>query len=85
MSKASDLRQRAQRYRRLGWQTTDAATERAATELATELEMTAEQLERHGLIRERAHALWVEHGRPSGRDVEFWHAAERQVALNRRR
>jgi hypothetical protein len=31
-------------------------------------------------IRNYAHRLWEEAGRPDGRDAEFWHAAE--VELN---
>jgi Protein of unknown function (DUF2934) len=31
-------------------------------------------------IRDYAHLLWEKAGRPEGRDVEFWHAAE--VELN---
>ena len=52
---------------------------------ASELEMTAEQLERQELIRERAHEIWKEHDCPEGRDVEIWLAAEREVDIQRRR
>jgi transcription initiation factor TFIIIB Brf1 subunit/transcription initiation factor TFIIB len=79
MAKASELRRRAERYRRLEWQITDLAAVRAIGEVANELDMTAEALERRRDIRERAHAMWVEHGRPDGRDVEFWLAAEREI------
>ncbi|WP_315781833.1 MULTISPECIES: DUF2934 domain-containing protein [unclassified Bradyrhizobium] len=30
-------------------------------------------------IRERAHALWEQSGRPEGREDEFWYQAERDV------
>ena len=30
-------------------------------------------------IRERAHRLWEQAGRPEGRDDEFWHAAEQEL------
>lgn len=30
-------------------------------------------------IRDRAYALWVEEGSPSGRDEEFWHRAVREL------
>jgi hypothetical protein len=30
-------------------------------------------------IRARAHELWEQHGRPAGRDVEFWLQAEEEV------
>ena len=31
-------------------------------------------------IRDRAYALWVEAGSPEGRDEEFWHQAESELA-----
>lgn len=31
-------------------------------------------------IRGRAYALWIEAGSPDGRDDEFWHSAERELA-----
>jgi hypothetical protein len=31
-------------------------------------------------VRERAHRLWEEAGRPEGRDAEFWERAEREIA-----
>jgi len=30
-------------------------------------------------IRERAHAIWEQHGRPAGRDQEFWLQAEAEL------
>lgn len=30
-------------------------------------------------VRQRAYALWDEEGRPSGRDDEYWHRAEREL------
>lgn len=27
-------------------------------------------------IQKEAYYQWIEHGRPDGRDVEFWHAAQ---------
>jgi hypothetical protein len=30
-------------------------------------------------VRQRAYRLWEQHGRPSGRDNEFWFRAEREV------
>jgi hypothetical protein len=62
----------------------DPAANRAASELADDLEKTAEEMERRLRIRELAHALWVSHGRPQGRDIEFWLAAEREVDNQRR-
>jgi hypothetical protein len=31
-------------------------------------------------IRARARELWEQHGRPAGRDLEFWLQAERQLS-----
>lgn len=31
-------------------------------------------------IRDRAYALWQEEGSPEGRNDEFWHRAERELA-----
>ena len=31
-------------------------------------------------IRARAHELWEQHGRPMGRDLEFWLQAERELS-----
>ena len=42
-------------------------------------EMTAAQLEKQHLTRERAHEIWIERGCPHGRDVEFWLMAEREL------
>ncbi|UFZ04167.1 DUF2934 domain-containing protein [Bradyrhizobium ontarionense] len=30
-------------------------------------------------IRDRAHALWEQSGRPEGRQDEFWHQAEHDI------
>ncbi len=30
-------------------------------------------------IRERAHRLWEQAGKPEGREEEFWHAAEQKL------
>lgn len=35
--------------------------------------------EREQQIRERAHRLWEEAGRPEGRDEEFWERAEQEI------
>jgi hypothetical protein len=60
-------------------QITDPAAVRAICELAGEAETTADELERRHGIRERAHQIWLERGRPEGRDVEFWLEAEREL------
>jgi len=30
-------------------------------------------------IKRRAHELWEQAGRPEGRELEFWHRAEREL------
>ena len=65
MKKIGELRQRAASYRRLKRQITDDRAVKALNELADETEMTAE-LEKRQLIRERAHQIWIERGRPEG-------------------
>jgi hypothetical protein len=79
MKRAGELRQRAERYRRLKMQIGDPAAVQALSELADEFDTTAEELERRHRIRERAHEMWIERGCPAGRDVEFWLAAEREL------
>jgi hypothetical protein len=37
-------------------------------------------LEEH-VIRERAHALWEQEGRPQGREEEHWHRAMLELAV----
>jgi hypothetical protein len=79
MKRAGELRQRAERYRRLRRQISDPAAVQAISDLAGEFEMTAADLEKRHHVRERAHELWILQGRPEGRDVEFWLAAEREL------
>jgi hypothetical protein len=79
MKTAGELRQQAERYRRLMRQISDPAAVQAISDLAGEFEMTAAELEKRHHIRERAHEIWIERGRPEGRDVEVWLAAEREL------
>jgi Protein of unknown function (DUF2934) len=79
MKRAGELRQQAERYRRLKQQISDPAAMQAICDLAGEYEMTAAELEKHQQTCERAHEIWIERGRPDGRDVEFWLAAEREI------
>jgi hypothetical protein len=58
---------------------------RAICDIAGEYEVTAAELEKRHLIRERAHAIWISAGRPQGRDVENWLAAERELAAEEQR
>lgn len=40
---------------------------------------TSDELTSHDSIAARAHSLWEASGRPHGRDMEFWLAAERTL------
>jgi hypothetical protein len=80
MKRAGELRKRAEGYRRMKKLVTDDRAGKALDELAEESEMTAAELEKRHQTRERAHALWIERGRPEGRDVEFWLVAEAELA-----
>ena len=39
----------------------------------------------HDTIRRRAHQIWERHGRPPGREEEFWLLAEQELRLERAR
>lgn len=43
--------------------------------------MRGDTTQREERIRERAEKLWMEAGRPAGKDEEFWHQAEREIAI----
>jgi len=62
---------------------TDPAADRAASDLADNMERIVDEMERRLRIREFAHALWASRGRPQGRDVELWLEAEREVDKQR--
>jgi hypothetical protein len=79
MKSAGELRQQAERYRRLKKEISDPAAVRAICDLAGEFETTAAELEQRQHIRERAHEIWIERGRPEDRDLEFWLAAEQEL------
>jgi DUF2934 family protein len=44
--------------------------------------METEMSRTHEEIRDRAYALWVDAGSPDGREEEFWHQAEAELAEN---
>jgi Protein of unknown function (DUF2934) len=85
MERAKELRQRAERYRLLEKDISDTKALQAISDVAGELEATAEELERQQQVSERAREIWIEHRRPEGRDVEFWLAAERELDGQQRR
>jgi hypothetical protein len=85
MKKVGELRKRAEGYRRMRKLVSDDRAVKALDELADESEMTAAELEKRQLLRERAHEIWIERGSPEGRDVEFWLEAERELEGKRPR
>lgn len=85
MKRVSELRQQAQRYRRLERQISDSRAVGAMYDLVDKLEMTAQELEQRHLTRERAYKIWIEQGRPEGREVEHWITAEREIINQYRR
>lgn len=84
MNSASELRRRAERYRRVRGQIHDDAALQAICDLAIQYEKTAADLDRQHQIQERARDIWLAHDRPEGRDVEIWLAAERDVDIQHR-
>ena len=46
--------------------------------------MRGDMTEREERIRERAHRLWEEAGRPEGKDEKFWWEAELQIDVEDR-
>lgn len=73
------LRTKADKYRMLARSLTDRETVARIMEFSNELEDRALAMEKptEDEIRRRAHQLWDENHRPSGRDDEFWLRAER--------
>jgi hypothetical protein len=57
----------------------DETTVQRLRSLADELRRKLTRMMRRRRVKARAYELWEEAGRPSGRDVEFWLEAERQV------
>jgi hypothetical protein len=79
MKRASELRQLAERYRRLKRQISDPQAMQAISEIANRFERNAAALEHRQRVRQRAHEIWIEQGCPEGRDIENWVAAESEV------
>jgi hypothetical protein len=76
----SDLFRKADKYRRLARWVGDSETIQRIGTLAEELRKRAIAFAKpdHARIRQRAHEIWEENGRPFGRDLEFWLEAERE-------
>src|ERR1700736_5785062 len=76
----SGLLMKARKYRNFAMWIGDWETAQQILALAEELKQRARSLARPNerRIRKRAHQIWEENGRPSGRDKEFWFQAERE-------
>ena len=76
----ADLLAKADKYRNLARWVTDRLTIQRIFALSVELKQRARALARpdENEIRQRAREIWEEHGRPAGRDLEFWLQAERE-------
>jgi Protein of unknown function (DUF2934) len=73
---------KAQKYGNLARLAGDQETAQRISALTEELRQQARALAKpnEDLIRKRAREIWEEHGRPSGRDEEFWFQAEREFS-----
>ena len=72
---------KASKYERLARLVGDPETTRNILDLAGKLRKRAEALIKptQNRIRRRARQIWMESGRPAGRDEEFWLRAEQEL------
>jgi hypothetical protein len=80
-SDVNHLRAKADKYRMLARSVTDRETATRIMELTHELEERASTMQKpsEDEIRKRAQEIWEQNHRPTGRDDEFWHQAEREL------
>ena len=82
-----ELERQIERARRLASHSTDQTTSQRLwgfiEELRRQLQRRVAARRLKQQIRGRAHELWEQHGRPAGRDVEFWLQAEEEVVGGR--
>jgi Protein of unknown function (DUF2934) len=78
---APGLVAKAIKYRGLARYVTDRETSRRILDLVEELKEQARDMAKpdEQSIRKRARLIWEQHGRPVGRDVEFWLRAEKEL------
>ena len=78
-----DLERKIEQASRIARSVTDQTTYQRLVawidELRQRLRQRSAARQTKEAIRARAHELWEEHGRPSGRDVEFWLQAESEL------
>ena len=75
---------KAIRYEQFARLIGDAATATDILDLAGKLRKRAEALFKptQNRIRRRARQIWMESGRPAGRDEEFWLRAEQELTAD---
>lgn len=61
----------------------DETTGQRFRSFAEELTRKLRRMMRRGQVRARAYELWEQAGRPTGRELEFWLEAERQLEEER--
>lgn len=61
----------------------DETTGQRFRSFAEELKRKLLRMMRRGQVRARAYELWEQAGRPTGRELEFWLEAERQLEEER--
>lgn len=78
-----ELERKIDRAKRLASGTTDQTTYQRLLEFVDELRQRLQQRlaarRSKEETRARAHELWEHHGRPAGRDLEFWLQAESEI------
>jgi hypothetical protein len=82
-----ELEKKLEQAQRLGAAAGDQTTVQRLREFADELRYKLQRLvsrargesSQEDAIRSRARELWKQHGRPTGRDQEFWFQAEREI------
>jgi hypothetical protein len=84
MEDPSDLERKIEQASRIASRVNDPTTYQRLTSWVDELKQKLKSRINARKIRVRAHELWEQHGRPVGRDEEFWLQAEREVREDRR-
>jgi hypothetical protein len=86
-SSREELERKLEQTRRLAVRTTDTITRQTLLDFAEELRQKFQgttwsrrkSSNTEERIRARAHEVWEQNGRPTGRDLEFWLLAEREI------
>jgi hypothetical protein len=82
-----ELEQKIAQVTRISSSITDPTTYGRLSELVEKLKAKLQKLtsarRERSAIRRRAHQLWEAAGRPPGRDVEFWLAAEAELTADK--